>query len=277
MSIAGGLHRAFDHISVVDGHALQVFVKNQRQWQGASLDDEQIALFKASRQVWGDGPVAAHASYLINLAALKQETEGKSVAALVDELQRCSKLGVLFLILHPGNHMGAGAPAGIDRVVKNIDRAFQQAKVEGTVQLLLETTSGQGTALGASFNELSAIIEKSRFNDHLGVCLDTCHIFAAGYDLRTRKAYEKTIGEFDRTIGLGRLKFIHLNDSKTALGSRKDRHAHIGQGEIGLAGFRFLLNDQRIAHCPMVLETPKGKDLQEDIENLVVLRGLIEK
>jgi len=231
------------------------------------------------RQQWKENdcmPVAAHDSYLINLAAPDPTTLERSVAAFADELQRAAALGIPFLITHPGSHRGEGVEAGLERFVENMDRAITRSKTS-TVMVLIENTAGQGTNLGSTFEEISFIISESQYADGLGVCFDTSHAFAAGYDIRTRVTYEDTLSTFDQIIGLERLKFFHINDSKRPLDSRVDRHEHIGKGEIGLAGFRLLLNDPRFRQHPMVLETPKGKELKEDKENLRVLRSLIAK
>ncbi|MBT8407501.1 MAG: deoxyribonuclease IV [Deltaproteobacteria bacterium] len=276
MSIAGGLHLAFTRNQEVRGEALQIFLSNQRQWKTAPLTSEMVAEF---HQQWEENnhlPVAAHDSYLINLAAPDPVTLEKSVTAFADELQRAATLAIPFLITHPGSHRGDGIEAGLERFVQNMDRAISRSKTS-TVAVLIENTAGQGTNLGSKFEEISFIIGESQYGDSLGVCLDTSHAFAAGYDLRTRETYEETFFKFDQIIGLERLRFFHINDSKRPLGSRVDRHEHIGKGEIGLASFRLLLNDPRFQHHPMVLETPKGKDLKEDKANLRVLRSLIAK
>ena len=273
MSIAGGLHLAFTRIREVQGESLQIFLSNQRQWQKVPLTPEMVEDF---RQQWQENdcmPVAAHDSYLINLAAPDPTTLEKSVAAFADELKRAATLGIPFLIAHPGSHRGVGVEAGLERFVENMDRAITRSKTS-TVMVLIENTAGQGTNLGSTFEEISFIIGESQYGDGLGVCLDTSHAFAAGYDIRTRLTYEDSLSKFDQIIGLERLKFFHINDSKRPLGSRVDRHEHIGKGEIGLAGFRLLLNDPRFQQHPMVLETPKGKELEEDKENLKVLRSL---
>ena len=275
MSVAGGLHLAFDRLKKVDGEALQIFTRNQRQWRAAPVAAEEVVLFKEAWAEAGKPPVASHDSYLINLAANKQETVAKSMAALADELRRCDALGIPFLVMHPGSHLGDGAEAGIDRFAKNLDTVLAEDGGE-EVMVLLETTAGQGTNLGASFAELAAIIEQSKYPHRLGVCLDTCHVFAAGYDFRTPAGYAAVFADFDHQIGLERLRFFHLNDSIKGLGSRVDRHTHIGQGEIGLEGFRLLLNDPRFVSHPMTLETPKADDLAEDIANLRVLRSLAD-
>ena len=276
MSIAGGLHLAFTRIRKVKGESLQIFLSNQRQWKTLPLTAEMIEDFRQQWEKTNSMPVAAHDSYLINLATPDPTTLEKSVAAFADELQRAATLGIPFLITHPGSHRGVGVEAGLERFVENMDRAIARSKTS-TVKVLIENTAGQGTNLGSTFEEISFIIGESQHGNRLGVCFDTSHAFAAGYDLRTRATYEETFSQFDRIIGLERLKFFHINDSKRPLGSRVDRHEHIGKGEIGLAGFRLLLNDPRFRDHPMVLETPKGKELKVDKANLRVLRSLIEE
>jgi deoxyribonuclease-4 len=275
MSVSGGVALAFDRLAAVNGEALQIFTANQRQWQPKSPTPAEIDAFQARRGQAPGVQVASHDSYLINLASNNPEAVAKSVAAFAEELRRCAALGVEYLVAHPGSHLGEGVEAGLARFATNLDQAIRQSEVGTAVMVLLENTAGQGTNLGASFAELATIIARSTFPEQLGVCLDTCHAFAAGYDLRTPEAYAATMAEFDRVIGLSRLKFFHLNDAIKGLGSRIDRHTHIGQGEIGLAGFRNLVNDPRFANHPMVLETPKSDDLHEDRENLAVLRGLL--
>jgi len=273
MSIAGGLHMAFDHIIKVGGTALQIFTRNQRQWKIPPLTEYDIDLFGAARDEWGDYPVAAHDSYLINLASDKADQEKRSLISFAEELRRIEALRIPYLVTHPGSHLGRGVDAGIERYAANLDRAIEESGTERGM-VLLETTAGQGTNLGSTFEELAAVIDRSRHPGRLGVCYDTCHTFAAGYDIRTPEAYAATFAAFDRIIGLDRLKFFHLNDSKTDFGSRRDRHEHIGQGAIGLDGFRNLIRDPRFADIPKTLETPKGKDLAEDIRNLNLLRDL---
>ncbi|HSH13202.1 MAG TPA: deoxyribonuclease IV [Desulfurivibrionaceae bacterium] len=275
MSVSGGVALAFDRLAQVEGEALQIFTANQRQWHPKAPTPAEIEAFKTKRRQAPGVPVASHDSYLINLASPNPETIEKSVAAFAEELRRCGALGVEYLVAHPGSHLGEGLEAGLTRFTANLDRAFSSAATGQTVMVLLENTAGQGTNLGASFAELAAIIGHSAYPAQLGVCLDTCHAFAAGYDLRTPKAYAATMAEFERLIGLERLKFFHLNDAIKGLGSRIDRHTHIGQGEIGLEGFRNLVNDPRFAAHPMVLETPKSDDLHEDRDNLAILRGLL--
>ena len=277
MSIEGGLHKAFERISFVKGKSLQIFSKNQRQWTAPPLTEVEVRQFKEAWEQWGRGPVGVHDSYLINLANPDPQKSNRAVAAFADEIERAALLDIPYLIMHPGSHVGSGIEAGLEQLTTNLDRAFAKAAKAQSVIVLLETTAGQGTGLGSSFEELAYIINNSGYGDRLGVCFDTCHAFAAGYDISTRKGYNKTFSDFDALIGLDRLKFFHLNDSKKGLGARVDRHTHIGKGKIGLTGFRFLMNDPRFAHHPMVLETPKGKDLKEDIENLGLLRSLHKK
>ncbi|MEJ2427498.1 MAG: deoxyribonuclease IV [Deltaproteobacteria bacterium] len=276
MSIAGGLHLAFTRIRRVKGEALQIFLSNQRQWKSPPLTSEMIEDFRLEWEKNQRIVVAAHDSYLINLAAPDQTTVEQSVNAFADELVRAAALEIPFLITHPGSHRGQGVEAGLRRFVRNLDSAIT---LSGTVSvsILLETTAGQGTNLGSQFEEIALILSDSQYGDRLGVCFDTSHVFAAGYDLRTPETYEETLSLFDRLVGLQRLKFFHLNDSKRPLASRVDRHEHIGKGEMGLKPFRLLLNDPRFQKHPMVLETPKGKDLKEDKANLRILRSLIRK
>ncbi|MFZ5766589.1 MAG: deoxyribonuclease IV [Thermodesulfobacteriota bacterium] len=275
MSVAGGLQLAITRIARVGGRALQIFTRNQRQWQTLPISAEERADFAAAWQSWGNWPIASHTSYLINLASPDAEVRRKSVLALTAELERSAALAIPFVVMHPGSHGGDGAEQGLIRLVCHLDQAFAAARGAEAVMVLLENTAGQGNALGATFNELAFLLTSSAFADRLGLCLDTCHLFAAGHDLRNAAAYHATMAAIDRTCGITRVKFFHLNDSQRELGSRVDRHEHIGQGHIGLAGFRLLLNDPRFRHHPMTLETPKGSDLAEDIVNLRTLRALL--
>lgn len=273
MSIAGGLHMAFDHIRTVEGTALQIFTRNQRQWKIPRLSTYDIELFSVAWEQWGDYPIAAHDSYLINLATPKDELAERSRIGFAEELRRIEALNIPYLVTHPGSHLGEGVESGIERYVRNLDRAIEAAKTDKGM-VLLETTAGQGTNLGSTFEELAAIISLSSHPERLGVCYDTCHTFAAGYDIRTPEAYAETFTAFDRHIGIDRLKFFHLNDTKHDLDSHKDRHEHIGEGFIGLEGFRHIMQDQRFVDVPKTLETPKDKDLKDDVRNLEVLRKL---
>jgi deoxyribonuclease-4 len=275
MSIAGGLHKAFGHGERAGCEALQIFSKNQQQWRAKPLTEADIAKFKAEHQRCGSLPLVVHDSYLINLASPGDELWEKSIAAFGEELERCAALGIPYLVTHPGAHTGSGEEAGLRREADALNRLFG-AGIGGDVMVLLETTAGQGSSLGHRFEHLARLIELVDHNDRLGVCVDTCHILAAGYDIRTPESYAATFEEFDRIVGLDRIKAFHVNDSQKDLGSRVDRHTHIGEGRIGIEGFRVLVNDTRFAGLPMILETPKGEDLAEDIANLAKLRGLIE-
>jgi deoxyribonuclease IV len=274
MSVASGLHRALDRLREAGGQALQIFLKNQRQWAAPPMSPPAIDQFIASWRDQNRPPVAAHGSYLINLASLNEDLIEKSIVAFADELQRAALLRIPYLVVHPGAHLGAGIEAGLESFVKHMDVAIARAGVP-EVSILIENTAGQGTQLGAGFEEAEFILAHSRFRDLLGLCFDTAHAFAAGYDIRTPQAYRRTVDDLDSHVGIRRVKFFHLNDSRKDLGSRVDRHEHIGQGKIGLEGFRQILNDSRWAGLPMVLETPKDNDLENDKANLRVLRGLL--
>ena len=277
MSIEGGLHMAFERITSVRGESLQIFSKNQRQWHAPPLTPSEIKEFLDAWTQWGKGPVAVHDSYLINLANPDVTKANRAVAAFADEISRTAQLRIPFLIMHPGSHVGAGVEKGLHQLTTNLDRALAQASNGDSVMVLLEITAGQGTGLGSSFEELAYVISHSRYPERLGICFDTCHAFAAGYDISTKAGYKKTFAAFDAIIGLQHLKFFHLNDSKRELGSMVDRHEHIGKGRIGLEGFRLIMNDSQFSRHPMVLETPKEKDLKEDIINLDLLRSLAGK
>ena len=273
-SVSKGLHLAFDRIDHVGGESLQIFTRNQRQWHPKPLLEEEVEQFHIARENHGNMIVASHASYLINMASGKDDLRAKSIDSFTSELQRCNDLSIPYIVIHPGSHGGDGIEAGLARFVSALDEAIDRAGSQAMV--LLETTAGQGTSLGSRFEELAYIRNQSRCPEKIGVCLDTCHIFASGYDIRSVSGYQEVMKDFDRLIGLEHLHFFHLNDSKKDLGSRVDRHEHIGQGCIGLEGFRNLLNDSRFGDHPMTLETPKGDDLQEDIDNLSTLRKLIK-
>ncbi len=274
MSIAGGLHTAVERALRAGCTALQMFVKNNNQWRGKPLTDEDVATYKEALSNANLGPVVVHDTYLINLCAVDPVTLQRSREALQDELERCERLGIPYLNVHPGSHMGAGDQAGIDRIAESLDIVHERTKGY-QVKSVLETTAGQGSAIGCTFEHLRAIIDRVAEPARMAVCVDTCHIFAAGYDIASEKGYERTFEEFDAVVGLDRLAVFHVNDSKKGLGSRVDRHEHIGKGAIGLDGFRHLMNDPRFAGIPKLLETPKSDDLHEDMENLATLRGLI--
>lgn len=244
--------------------ALQIFCGNPRGWLKTPLDEEFIKSFRAEVAAAKLDPIVVHATYLINLAARSDEIYQKSSDAFIMELKRCRQLGAKFFVLHIGNHMGAGPEAGRARVAEAMQRA--EREVPDGPEILVENTAGGGTSLGTTFEEVAAVIDAAGIA-RLGLCLDTCHALAAGYDIRTKDGVHKMLDTIDRTIGLKRLRCLHLNDSKGALGSHLDRHEHIGAGEIGLAGFRALLSDKRIWHLPAILETPKELP-SSDVENL---------
>lgn len=275
MPVSGGLYLSVDRIRSVRGTALQIFTRNQRQWRAAALLKEHIRAFRTAVREWGRFPVAAHAPYLINLASPDGALRRRSIRAFAAELRRCERLGIPYLVTHPGAHMGAGVLPGIDRFAASLDAAVRRSGTM-TVTVLIENTAGQGTHLGSTFEEIARILARSEHLPRPGVCFDTCHAFAAGYDFRTSTTYRKTFGLVDRLIGIERIGFFHLNDSRNRLGSRTDRHEHIGKGEIGLDGFRLLLNDPRFRHVGMVLETPKDETLKHDRRNLKILRSLVE-
>jgi deoxyribonuclease IV len=274
MSISGGLHKAFAHGERAGCDTIQIFSKNQQQWRAKPLAEQDIAQFKAEQQRSGFAPIIVHDSYLINLASPNDELWEKSIAAFAEELERCAALGIPYIVTHPGAHTGSGEETGLRREADALNRLFDAGTGAG-VMVLLETTAGQGTCLGHRFEHLARLIELANQPARLGVCVDTCHILAAGYDIRTPETYAATFEEFDRVIGVERIKALHVNDSQKDLGSRVDRHTHIGEGCVGIEGFRALVNDPRFADVPMILETPKGDDLAEDIANLAKLRELI--
>jgi deoxyribonuclease-4 len=217
----------------------------------------------------------SHAAYLINLGSPDDALWAKSTEAFVDELTRAEQLGLMGVVLHPGAHMGSGEVSGIARIASALDRGHELTHGFQTLTLL-ENTAGQGSALGYTFEQLQRILERVKETGRVAFCFDTCHALAAGYDLRTAESYAETMERFNNTLGLNRLRCFHVNDSKKGLNSRVDRHDHVGSGELGLSSFSFILNDVRFAQVPMILETPKGDDMREDIENLRVLRGLIQ-
>ncbi len=273
-SISGGVYKAFDRAQSVGCESVQVFVKSNRSWAVRPFSEDEVARFRVRAEEADIHPVVGHASYLLNLASPDDALWTKSRDMLVVELERCATLGIPYLVLHPGSHVGSGEEAGLARIARALGEVHA-ARPGLQTQVLLETTAGQGTSLGGRFEQLAWLVEHTPGSKRLGVCLDTCHVFAAGYELRTPDGYAVTMEDFDRTVGLERLRAIHLNDSRGRLGSRKDRHSHIGQGHIGLEGFRRLLKDDRLSGLPGLLETPKGDDLREDRENLAVLRSLV--
>jgi len=278
MSVAGGLENAFHAGDRVGCECLQIFVKNQRQWNAPPLTEDQIERFKRAQRATKMTPVVAHATYLLNFASAEKTLRDKSIRCMIDELQRCEALGVASLIFHPGAHMQSTPKEGMKRVAKSLDSVHKSCSGFRT-RVLLETTAGQGTALGWRFEQIAEMIDQAKAPERLGVCLDTCHLFAAGYDFRIADGYAAMIREMDATFGTDRVECIHTNDSKRELGSRVDRHEHIGKGKIGKSGFRHFVNDPHFRDVPFILETPKGKDGRGsdlDTVNLKRLRALVE-
>jgi deoxyribonuclease-4 len=277
MSVAGGLDKAVGRGLSVGCTALQIFTKNANQWKAKPLAEEDIARFKAAvaASAIGADAIVAHDSYLINLGSPEEAKWLQSVGAFADELRRCDQLGVPFLVTHPGAHMGSGEDAALQKVAEGLERAIGESE---RAMVLLETTAGQGTTLGYRFEHLARLLElvPPEVADRVGVCLDTCHVFVAGYDLSTEEGYAATWEEFGRLVGFDHLKVLHLNDAKKPLGSKVDRHEHLGKGFIGETGFRLLMNDARLRDRPLLLETQKGDDCAEDKVNMDFLRGLIE-
>jgi deoxyribonuclease-4 len=273
MSIAGGCDLALERAAAFAMEACQLFTKNASQWNAKPLDPGVVERFQEQRERTGIRHLVAHDSYLINLASPDEALRERSYAAFRDELDRCELLGVPYLVTHPGGHMGSGVEEGVGRVAAALNRLHGE-RPDAATMVLLETTAGQGTHLGRTFEELAEIIALVEDRARVGVCFDTCHAFAAGYDLRDREGYETTMRQFEAVIGFDRLRVLHLNDSKKGLGSRVDRHAHIGEGELGAAAFGFVLSDPRLDGLPGVLETPKGDDGEEDRRNLATLSAL---
>lgn len=278
MSVSGGCHRAIHSAHALDFQTVQLFTKNNNQWKAPPLTDEHTRDFRAALDETGIGQPVAHTSYLINMASPDEVLWKKSIAAMIEEVERCHRLGIVDLVVHPGAHMGAGEEAGLERVAAALDEVSARTAGLG-VTIDLETTAGQGSSLGCRFEHLQAILNLVRDAEGLGVCVDTCHVFAAGYSLDTTERYDEVISQLDRTVGLARLRVLHLNDSRRECGSRVDRHAGIGAGMMGLEPFRHIVNDRRLRHLPMILETPKGLEDGEDLDarNLKTLRQLMEQ
>jgi deoxyribonuclease-4 len=276
MSIAGGYYRAVEHAQAAGCACVQLFTKNNNQWRAKPIGEDDVQKFRrALADLQIEHPIA-HDSYLINLASPDKDLWKRSVDAFIEEVRRAEMLGIGYVVTHPGAYTTTSEKAGIKRVVRALDEVHRQTR-GFRAECLLETTAGQGSCLGWRFEQLAAMLDGVRDPDRLGVCFDTCHVFAAGYSMATEKDYRRTLGEFNRLIGIKRIRAFHLNDSKAKFGSRVDRHAHIGRGEMGLGPFRFLLADRRFRKVPMYLETPKGKENGEDLDviNLRALRGLL--
>ncbi len=273
MSIAGGTPRAIDRALEVKANVSQIFVKNNNRWVGKELRDEEVELFRRRWRESGLGPIVAHSAYLINLASPQPLLWRRSIRAMLEELDRCRRLGLSHLVTHPGAHCGEGEKWGVKRVARALDRIHRRAR-GCNVKIALEATAGQGTHLGYRFEHLRDILAESRFPSRIEICLDTCHLFAAGYDVRTRETYESTLEAFCRGVGLPKLAVLNLNDSKRDLASRVDRHEHIGKGMIGLESFGLFVRDPRLAQVPKILETPKGQNQEGDLRNLRLLKRL---
>lgn len=274
MSIAGGLEQAIIRGDSIGCTAIQIFTKSNRQWHAKKITTDEALLFKATFKNSSVKSIAAHASYLINIGAPNHETNHKSLNSLITELQRCELLQIPYLILHPGNGLGTPDKACWELIARNINHALSESP--GKTILLLENTAGQGHNTGYKFEQLAAIIAQVKHSERIGVCLDTCHAYAAGYDLSTTDGYAQTWAEFKKHLGYKLLKFIHVNDSKQAIGSRVDRHEHIGKGKIGNLGFKLLFNDPHLFDIPKVLETPQTDGLQEDVRNMQTIVNLLE-
>jgi deoxyribonuclease-4 len=278
MSIAGGLHLAFERAVEAGCDCLQVFVKNQRQWRAPALTRQAVALWEQARHRTGLGPVIGHATYLINLASPDRALWRRSIIAYTDELRRCERLGIAGLVVHPGSHNGRGEDWGVRRIAEALN-VIHARTVGFQVKTALETTASQGTGIGSRFEHLAEIISLTEARDRVAICADTCHLFAAGYDLTSHEGYTATFETFDRLVGLDRLLCFHMNDSKKRLGSHVDRHEHIGRGCLGRSAFRRLVNDERFLGRPMILETPKGLDSRGrdwDRMSLGLLRRWVE-
>ncbi len=277
-SIAGGIHKAVERAKEDTCQCVQFFSKNNNQWAAKPLRSGDVARFQQALRACDVSHPLIHDSYLINLASPQKELWHRSIDAFVEELHRAELLGVPYVVTHPGCHTTKTERQGLRRVVHALDAVSRQAS-DWKVRVLLETTAGQGTSLGASFEHLGFLLGETKRADRLDVCFDTCHVFAAGYPLGTRREYDATMGRFDAVVGLRRIKAFHLNDSKRSLGSRVDRHEHIGRGRMGLEPFRHLMNDPRFRNIPMYLETPKGEEAGESLDavNLRTLRGLMER
>ncbi len=275
MSIAGGLDLAPLRGQEVGCRAIQLFTKSSNQWRARPLPREEIERYRANLQAAGIAHTVAHDSYLINLASTDPSLHQRSMTAFQEELERAEALGIPYLVTHPGAHVGAGEETGLRQVANSIRGLLKRTKGY-RAQVVLETTAGQGTSLGHRFDQIAAILDQIGLPERTGVCLDTCHVFAAGYDIKTPQGYADVLGAFDQIVGISHLKVIHLNDSKKELGCRVDRHEHIGEGAIGLEAFRCLLTDPRLRGLPMILETPKDNDfIAADRRNLETLRRLV--
>lgn len=278
VSIAGGIEKALIRGEQLGCRTVQIFTKNANRWQERSFRQAELDLYRDIKNRTGIEPVIAHNSYLVNLATIGAELYKKSINAMVQELERCEMLGVRYLVVHPGSHQGSGEERGIEKIVHALNEIHEVTK-GFNVAIALEMTAGQGTSLGHRLEQIALIMNRVEESPRLAFCLDTCHSFAAGYEMRSQADYDRFIRDIDGTIGLERLKVIHLNDSKGDCGSRVDRHEDIGKGKIGDEPFRWIMNDERLKDIPKIIETPglgKIKDYRKDEQNLNLLRSMIE-
>ena len=273
MSIAGGLYRALERGRALDCGAVQLFLRNQRQWHARPMTDAEVRAFHAARRQTGIRHVFAHASYLINLGAPDDAAWRRAVDAFTDELERAERLDLSCVVVHPGSHLGAGVASGLARVVPALDEVTRRTPGY-TVRIALENTAGAGHAIGRTFEELGALLARAARPERVGICVDTCHLFAAGYDVRSEAGYRRALGECREAVGLERVLAFHLNDAKAPLDSGLDRHEHIGRGYLGRLPFRRFLRDRRFRQVPKVLETPKEPEPVADRRNLALLRAL---
>jgi len=271
VSIAGTIDLAVDRAVESNCDTFQIFTRNPRGWKVSNLDHEEVEKFKSKLRQHNIGPVVSHMPYLPNLSSPKDDFYEKSVEALVGEVERCTLLKIQYIVIHLGSHLGLGRDAGLKRLVGALNPAT--AKIKGDLKILLENTAGQANSMGSKFEELREIIDKSRHPKRLGICLDSCHLYAAGYDLHTSKSVKATMERFEEIVGVEELKVIHLNDSKNGLGSGLDRHEHIGMGYIGEEGFRALLHHPTVRELPLILETPID-ERRDDQENLKMTREI---
>ena len=279
VSIQGGLDKAFFRGREADCRVIQIFTRNTTRWVSKALSTVEIEKFFKAREETSVEPIAAHSSYLINLASPKEEVRRNSFVALLDELERTESLRIPYLVMHPGSHLGDGEKKGLRRIAEALNRIHDQTP-DFKTKILLETTAGQGTNLGSRFEQLGEILARTDARDRVDICLDTCHVFAAGYDFSTPDTYRRLIRSFNSTLDLQRLRLLHINDSKKMLGSRVDRHEHLGKGLIGKEGLAFFLTDPMFKHLPFIVETPKGENeegISWDEVNLDFIRRLVEE
>lgn len=274
MSVAGGFEKAIERGQAVGCDTIQIFTKSNNQWAAPPITPEQIRRFREAEAGGCIRPIFSHSAYLINVGSPDPAAYKKSREALKVEMERAAELGLAFLVHHPGSHRGRGEGPALRRIAEAVAWVLDRTRGAKT-KLLYENAAGQGSCVGHRFEHLAELLKLTGSPSRVGICLDTCHLFAAGYDIRTEQAYKETMAQFDRVVGLKRVEAVHLNDSKKELGCRVDRHEHIGEGKIGLTGFRCLVNDPRLKGVPMVLETPKDAECTEDKMNLKVLRGLL--